>query len=192
MDQAALGGFSLGSSIGWSAPCVEIMRHQYHFRPINLDVIASMFPVGAVVGTYIVPALVDRVGRKRTMLIMTPAYIGGWILLICAHRLLALFILGRLVTGACGGMFCVLVPMYIAEISENEIRGDFRTSREFWKDTFSSRSSRTSYLWNVEWEFTEFHSFPSLFLRSLKKRDGTEDGKTDFGTWDKNLFTMRD
>jgi len=57
------------------------------------------------------------------MMALIPAFIGGWALLICAGSLMPLFVMGRIVTGACGGMFCVLAPMYSAEISEKQIRG---------------------------------------------------------------------
>ncbi|KAL6422859.1 hypothetical protein ACFW04_010412 [Cataglyphis niger] len=89
----------------------------------STDVIASVFPVGAAFGTLVVPLLFDWLGRKGTMMVLVPAFIGGWIFLICAGSLVPLFVIGRIVTGASGGMFCVLCPMYSAEISEKQIRG---------------------------------------------------------------------
>jgi MFS family permease len=119
-----MGGFSLGCGLGWSAPCVEILKSdRYAFDIFETDVIAAVFPMGAALGTLIVPLLIDRIGRKWTMMTLVPAFVGGWILLICAGTLVPLFVIGRIVTGACGGMFCVLAPMYSAEISEKQIRG---------------------------------------------------------------------
>lgn len=121
---ACIGGFSLGCGLGWSAPCVEILKSdKYNLDDFSTDVIASVFPVGAALGTLVVPLLIDRIGRKWTMMALIPAFIGGWALLICAGSLVPLFVMGRIVTGACGGMFCVLAPMYSAEISEKQIRG---------------------------------------------------------------------
>ncbi|EFN61364.1 Solute carrier family 2, facilitated glucose transporter member 8 [Camponotus floridanus] len=121
---ACIGGFSLGCGLGWSAPCVEILKSdKYNLDDLSTDVIASVFPVGAALGTLVVPLLIDRIGRKWTMMALIPAFIGGWALLICAGSLVPLFVIGRIVTGACGGMFCVLAPMYSAEISEKQIRG---------------------------------------------------------------------
>ncbi|XP_018367335.1 PREDICTED: facilitated trehalose transporter Tret1-2 homolog [Trachymyrmex cornetzi] len=118
---ACMGGFSLGCGLGWSAPCVEILRSQLDDFAIN--VIASVFPAGAALGTIAVPLLVDRIGRKWTMMVLVPVIIAGWILLISAGTLVPLYVIGRVVTGACGGMCCVLAPMYSAEISEKHIRG---------------------------------------------------------------------
>lgn len=118
---AGMGGFSVGCGLGWSAPCVEILRSQIDDFAIN--VIASVFPIGAALGTLAVPLLVDRIGRKWTMMVLVPVLISGWILLISAGTLVPLFVIGRIITGACGGMCCVLVPIYSAEISEKYIRG---------------------------------------------------------------------
>ncbi|XP_020288974.1 facilitated trehalose transporter Tret1-2 homolog isoform X2 [Pseudomyrmex gracilis] len=119
-----MGGFSLGCGLGWSAPCIEILRSdEYDIDVFMTDVIAAIFPMGAAIGTLVVPVLIDRIGRKWTMMTLTPFFVGGWILLICAGSRVSLFVFGRFVTGACGGMFCVLAPMYSAEISEKQIRG---------------------------------------------------------------------
>ncbi|KYN39786.1 Facilitated trehalose transporter Tret1-2 like protein, partial [Trachymyrmex septentrionalis] len=118
---ACMGGFSLGCGLGWSSPCVGILRT--HLDDFAVSVIASVFPAGAALGTVAVPLLVDRIGRKWTMMVLVPIIIVGWILIISAGRLVPLFVIGRIMTGACGGMCCVLVPMYTAEISEKHIRG---------------------------------------------------------------------
>jgi MFS family permease len=34
-----------------------------------------------------------------------------------------MLIVGRLITGFCGGLFCVASPIYIADISDTNIRG---------------------------------------------------------------------
>lgn len=120
---ACLGGFSLGCGLGWSAPCVEILKSKYHFDVFSTNVIAAALPLGAALGMTIVPFLIDKIGRKWTMLALAPPFLLGWLLIICAPSNYAMVVAGRFVTGACGGMFCVAAPMYSAEISEKEIRG---------------------------------------------------------------------
>lgn len=118
---ACMGGFSLGCGLGWSAPCVELLKSK--LDDFSINVIAAVFPIGAALGTLTVPLLVDRIGRKGTMMVLMPVFVSGWIMLIFAGTMVPFFVIGRIVTGACGGMCCVLAPMYSAEISEKQIRG---------------------------------------------------------------------
>ncbi|CAD1479639.1 unnamed protein product [Heterotrigona itama] len=120
---ACMGGFSLGAGIGWSAPCVELLKDQYGFDVFSTNVVASVFPLGAAVGMLVVPFLIDKIGRKWTMMSLVPAFVLGWVFITFGVTTTLLLTVGRLITGACGGMFCVVAPMYSAEISEKEIRG---------------------------------------------------------------------
>lgn len=94
------------------------------FSKFDADIVGSSLTVGAAFGVLLVPFLVDYFGRKFTMLCLIPPFLGGWVILAFAGKNLPLFVIGRLVTGACGGMFCVCAPMYTAEISQPKIRGD--------------------------------------------------------------------
>lgn len=118
-----MGGFSLGCGIGWSAPCVEVLKEKHEYDTFSTNVIASVFPLGAALGMPVVPFLVDKIGRKWTMMSLVPAFLLGWMFITIGVTTFGLLVMGRLITGACGGMFCVVAPMYSAEISEKEIRG---------------------------------------------------------------------
>ncbi|CAL7938500.1 unnamed protein product [Xylocopa violacea] len=120
---ACMGGFSLGCGLGWSAPCVELLISDHGYDEFSTNVVASVFPLGAALGLPVVPFLVDKIGRKWTMMSLVPAYMLGWIFMAVGVSVFTLITFGRLITGACGGMFCVVAPMYSAEISEKEIRG---------------------------------------------------------------------
>ncbi|KOC63719.1 Facilitated trehalose transporter Tret1 [Habropoda laboriosa] len=118
-----MGGFSLGCGLGWSAPSVEILKDKYSYNEFSTNVIAAVFPLGAALGMPVIPFLIDKIGRKWTMMALVPAFLLGWIFIAAGVSELTLLIIGRLITGACGGMFCVVAPMYSAEISEKQIRG---------------------------------------------------------------------
>jgi len=202
-----MGGFSLGCGLGWSAPCVEILRSdKYDIEVIYVDVIASIFTVGAAVGTLLVPTLMDRVGRKRAMLMLTPFFIGGWIMLICAGSLVPLFVIGRILTGSCGGMFSVLVPMYTAEISEQQIRGysgilsrvPNKGTRSPLLDSRREYPPCESYRLEREWESVARLLLLQFFLSlsrngSLRRRRASlvQEAWNGRFAWDKNAFTMR-
>ncbi|XP_076164889.1 hdc homolog, cell cycle regulator isoform X2 [Ptiloglossa arizonensis] len=88
-----------------------------------MNLVASVFPLGAALGTIVLPFLIDKHGRKWTMMYLVPPFLAGWIFIIASGMMIAPLLIGRLLTGACGGMFCVVAPMYSAEIAEKEIRG---------------------------------------------------------------------
>ncbi|CAG7824688.1 unnamed protein product, partial [Allacma fusca] len=45
--------------------------------------------------------LVQRIGRKNTMLILAPPFFAGWLIIAFAETA-ALVLLGRFITGFCG------------------------------------------------------------------------------------------
>lgn len=134
-----MGGFSLGCGIGWSAPCVELLKEVHMYDISAIALIAAIFPLGAACGLPIVPFLIDKIGRKWLMLSLIPAFILGWVFIIIGVSVFALLVVGRFLTGACGGMFCVIVPMYSAEISEKQIRG---TRKRWTRDDFFFKAER--------------------------------------------------
>ncbi|CAG7826503.1 unnamed protein product, partial [Allacma fusca] len=56
------------------------------------------------------------------MLALAPAFVGGWLLIGFGHNV-TLVLVGRFVTGFCGGSFTLTIPIYVSEIAENSVRG---------------------------------------------------------------------
>ena len=50
-------------------------------------------------------------------------FIGGWVLLTLAKEDAAMLLVGRFITGFCGGMFVLAAPAYSSEIAETKYRG---------------------------------------------------------------------
>ena len=94
--------------------------------------IGAALPLGCALGVLVVPLFLDLIGRRKTMLALIPPLVAGWLLIIFAGPVVPFYIVGRLITGAFGGMCCVVIPMYCAEISEKEIRGNFNIFLKLW------------------------------------------------------------
>jgi facilitated trehalose transporter len=60
----------------------------------------------------------DRIGRKNTMLILSVPFVLGWLLIGYAQNL-AMMLVGRFVSGFCGGGFSLVAPVYIGETAED-------------------------------------------------------------------------
>lgn len=116
----------MGCCLGWNSPCSELLKQKYDFPTYQRNLIGAALPLGCLLGVIVVPFLVDRIGRKNTMLAAIPPFLIGWILIIFASSHVSLYIVGRFITGFFSGMYCVVTPMYCAEISEKEIRGIFK------------------------------------------------------------------
>lgn len=93
------------------------------------SVAVSIFNAGGMIGSLSVGALVDKLGRRKSMLLSNIlALIGGVLMglssIFTSHELV---ILGRLVIGVFCGMCTGLTPMYVGEISPTALRGAFGT-----------------------------------------------------------------
>lgn len=126
---ATIGGFIAGTTLGWTAPAGPMIENdQYAFKvsPENLAWIGAFMPLGAMLGCPVTAGLVDKLGRKNMMLMLTIPTFVGWGMIIWAESV-SWICVGRLLTGFASGSFSVIVPLYTSEIAEKEIRGTLGT-----------------------------------------------------------------
>ncbi|XP_067007205.2 facilitated trehalose transporter Tret1-2 homolog [Anabrus simplex] len=124
---ATLGGFSLGTVIGWNAPASYPIAQMFYDGDMKkaeyiLGWTGSIMPLGACTAMVLMALIVDRIGRKVVMLGLAFPFILSWLILAFWAAIPALLI-GRFLSGLCGGSFCVVAPIYIGEIAQKEIRG---------------------------------------------------------------------
>ncbi|XP_049867851.1 facilitated trehalose transporter Tret1-like [Pectinophora gossypiella] len=84
--------------------------------------IGAIPPLGAFVGSLLSGQLMQRAGRRRTLLLTAPMWAAGWLLLGFAKHL-PLVLLGRAMTGLCVGFVLAPVQVYVSECCDPEIRG---------------------------------------------------------------------
>ena len=60
------------------------------------------------------------IGKKWTLMVVSVPFIGGWVLLTFAKEDAAMLLIGRFITGFCGGMFVLAAPAYSSEIAETK------------------------------------------------------------------------
>uniref|UniRef100_A0A672FLU8 Solute carrier family 2, facilitated glucose transporter member 5 n=1 Tax=Salarias fasciatus TaxID=181472 RepID=A0A672FLU8_SALFA len=85
----------------------------------------SMYPLGGFFGSLIVAPLVNRLGRKGTLLFnnifsIVPAVMMGISEVVKSYEII---IVGRFIVGICAGLSSTAVPMYLGEISPKNLRG---------------------------------------------------------------------
>ncbi|XP_006885970.1 PREDICTED: solute carrier family 2, facilitated glucose transporter member 7 [Elephantulus edwardii] len=92
----------------------------------------SMFPLGGLLGSLVVGLLVDKCGRKGTLLInnifaIVPAILMGVSKVAKAFELI---IFSRVVLGICAGIAYSALPMYLGELAPKNLRGTLGTMTE--------------------------------------------------------------
>lgn len=112
---------------------VSMERYGQEFTPGTTTMVWSfavaIFSVGGMIGSFSVGALVDRFGRRKSMLLANIlALLGGGLMgLSGLSRSYEMIIIGRLIIGVFCGLCTGLTPMYIGEISPTAVRGAFGT-----------------------------------------------------------------
>ncbi|KAM5182694.1 solute carrier family 2, facilitated glucose transporter member 8 isoform 2-T2 [Callospermophilus lateralis] len=118
------GGF--GFALGYSSPAIPSLRRSVPPAPHLDDSTASWFgaivTLGAAAGGVLGGWLVDRAGRKLSLLFCTVPFVAGFAVITAAQDVWML-LGGRLLTGLACGVASLVAPIYISEISYPAVRG---------------------------------------------------------------------
>lgn len=118
----AIGGFLFGYDTAVISGAILFVRSQFHLGSVETEVAVSIVLAGALAGTVIGGYLGDRFGRKPT-LVMTAVVYGVFALTTGLATGPWIFVVSRLFVGAAVGISSMLVPLYIAELAPEDIRG---------------------------------------------------------------------
>ncbi|SCU93490.1 LAMI_0E14554g1_1 [Lachancea mirantina] len=86
------------------------------------ELVTGVTSLGSLAGSIIAFKIVDRQGRKKTLLICSMVFMASGLIMALANSLAAL-VVGRLIVGVAIGIAAQCVPVYLAEISPERIRG---------------------------------------------------------------------
>uniref|UniRef100_A0A1B0BCA7 Major facilitator superfamily (MFS) profile domain-containing protein n=1 Tax=Glossina palpalis gambiensis TaxID=67801 RepID=A0A1B0BCA7_9MUSC len=119
---------SHGGFCGWtSASFIELLSPNSPLKAGPLDNyqlgwIGSLLCAGGALGTIFFSWCADKIGRKRSLLLIgLPALLGWWIIPFAQNSLH--LCLARLLGGFGGGGIFSVIPLYITESSEDKSRG---------------------------------------------------------------------
>lgn len=114
--------------MAWTSPALKLLRSDAAEVPVHLidetqeSWVASWTPIGAIVGALPAGFFANQFGRKATLIGFTIPWISMWAMLTMAQNVAVLYV-ARFVSGVIVGLFCAVLPMYVAEIAEDSIRG---------------------------------------------------------------------
>ncbi|KAJ8982610.1 hypothetical protein NQ317_005082 [Molorchus minor] len=118
--------FNSGIHFGWPSPSVpKILSEEYVFNVTveEASYITIIGPVGDLFGSIIYPAIVDRIGRKNTILLIAVPQILSMTMIYLSFYSKILLYAARFTGGLAEAACFTIIPLYIGEVCEPRIRG---------------------------------------------------------------------
>ncbi|TNM90068.1 hypothetical protein fugu_004302 [Takifugu bimaculatus] len=123
---SVLGPMSFGFVLGYSSPVIPELTTIADPR-LQLDAnqaswFGSIVTVGAAIGGLLGGWMVEKIGRKLSLMFCSLPFVFGFTIIIAAQNVWMLYV-GRLLTGLASGVTSLVVPLYISEMSHERVRG---------------------------------------------------------------------
>ncbi|XP_033218263.1 facilitated trehalose transporter Tret1-like [Belonocnema kinseyi] len=116
-----------GTALTWTSPAIPYLRSINSTLPVTTeqsDRISSLITIGYIIGYILNPFIIEKLGRKRTLMLYSIPQIISWVLIIIAKNHTTIYI-ARLLGGiGYGGAICALT-IYLSEVGSPKIRGIF-------------------------------------------------------------------
>lgn len=122
---ANLCALASGLHFGWPSPAKGKLESSDFHLNISSDessYITIIAPFGYLIGGPISSILVDVIGRKCVLLLISIPQISAWLLIAFSNTIVLLYI-ARFLTGIAEGALFTVLPMYLCEIADPRIRG---------------------------------------------------------------------
>ncbi|XP_076245976.1 facilitated trehalose transporter Tret1 [Calliopsis andreniformis] len=115
----------VGTALGWTSPVLPQLYSPDSWLVVTKDEgswISSLCALGAIAGAVPAGPMADKLGRKKSLLLLAGPFLLSWALIIFTANVWFLYI-ARFLVGIGVGATCVIGPTYISEISEVSTRG---------------------------------------------------------------------
>ncbi|XP_046689255.1 facilitated trehalose transporter Tret1-like [Homalodisca vitripennis] len=120
-----LGMSIVGEMFGWPSPTLPKLQHNVAHLQLDhrqISWVVSLLYLGNMLSPIPAGFLMDRLGRKRSLVLLSVLPISSWVLILLARSAVHLYA-ARLLAGFWIGIITTVSPIYIGEIAEPRIRG---------------------------------------------------------------------
>lgn len=119
---ASLGGFLCGYDTGVISGALLYIEKSFQISSIETGMLVSSISLGAIAGAFLNGFVIDRIGRKHTIILSACFFFIGSLLCSISSNVYYL-IISRVITGIAVGVVSFASPLYLSEISAKENRG---------------------------------------------------------------------
>ncbi|XP_026199472.1 solute carrier family 2, facilitated glucose transporter member 8 [Anabas testudineus] len=123
---SVLGPMSFGFVLGYSSPAIpeltKIADPRLRLDQVQASWFGSIVTVGAAVGGLLGGWMVEKIGRKLSLMFCSLPFVFGFTVIIAAQNIWMLYV-GRILTGLASGVTSLVVPLYISEMAHERVRG---------------------------------------------------------------------
>lgn len=121
---SSMGSFCIGLALGYSSPTASRMQSEILNTEENVSWFGSLVALGAALGCPLGALLIEKIGRKDSMMCGSLTFVGGWLMIVYGTTT-PFLLAGRVTSGIAVGITCVAVPVYISEVTSKAYRGRF-------------------------------------------------------------------
>lgn len=127
---STIGGLLFGYDTGVIAGALLFIRDDLGLTPFTSGLVTASLLFGAAIGAFFSGKLADKAGRRKIIIILALIFFIGALGTALAPNAFIMVIFRIILGLAVGGAACA-VPVYIAEISPSNRRGQLVTLQEF-------------------------------------------------------------
>lgn len=120
---ASIGGFLFGYDTGIVAGAQLYFRDTWpDISDEQIELVVSIAQIGSAIASLLSGPLQDKIGRKPTIILSDILFTLGALVMAVAPTIEVLMV-GRLLVGFGVGIASLVVPVYLSEVSPQEMRG---------------------------------------------------------------------
>jgi len=119
---ASLGGLLSGYDMGVISGASLYIEKSFNITPELSGLLVGCASFGAIIGAFINGFIIDKIGRKNTLIMTSLIFAAGSILCFLSQNIYQL-ILSRAFLGCAVGIVSFACPLYLSEISDKNKRG---------------------------------------------------------------------
>jgi len=160
----SFGAMSIGLILAYFSPASQTITQEFTLSLNEQSTFNALAPISAIFGGIFVGIIMSKLGRKLTAAMSSFIVLIGWVLLFFSQKSSKIMIfVSRIVSGIAAGATSGVTPVYISELSPNELRGSYGVMNQL----FVSIGAMVSYFIGIFFNWRQialFSSIPSLIV----------------------------